>query len=77
VDFTDFPIAENTRTVPGLPFAILESVIHGLLALSNTTALTLCEINPHHARHETDQFAALIKMLVSTHSSQPPSPRSG
>lgn len=67
LDFTDFPIAENTRTVPGLPFAILETVISGLLALPNSTALTLCEINPDHTSDEADQFAALIRMLVNAY----------
>jgi arginase len=73
LDFTDFPIAENTRTVPGLPFTILESVVTGLMALPNSTALTVCEINPDHARDERTQFAALIRMLVAAYTSDPAS----
>jgi arginase len=73
LDFTDFPIAENTRTVPGLPFTILESVVTELMALPNSTALTVCEINPGHASDERAQFAALIRMLVASYTTSPSS----
>lgn len=71
LDFTDFPIAENTRTVLGLPFPVLESIVTELMALPNSVALTLCELNPGHARDERTQFAALIRMLVDAYTAQP------
>jgi arginase len=71
LDFTDFPIAENTRVVPGLPFRVLETVVIALLSLPNSAVLTLCEINPGHARDESEQFSALIRMLVRAHDTRP------
>lgn len=59
-----FPIAGNTRTVPGLPLAVLGRLLDGLCHLPNFVALTPCEVNPDHARNGQTQLASLIEMLA-------------
>lgn len=64
LDFADFPIAENDRVVPGLPFVVLEEVLAGLCALPSWSALTVCEVNPDRAVDEDGQFARLVAALT-------------
>lgn len=45
-----FPMPDTTRTVPGLPLAVLGRLLDGLCDLPRFAALTLCEVNPDHAR---------------------------
>lgn len=60
----DFPIADNTRHVAGLSVAVLSELLDGLCHLPNFAALTLCEVNPDHARDEAGQIADLTTMLA-------------
>lgn len=65
LDGAEFPIAENTRTGPGLPLAVLGEVLEGLCHLPNFAALTFSEVNPDHARDEERQMAGLIEVLAA------------
>ncbi len=65
LDGASFPIADNTRKVPGLSLSVLGELLDGLCHLPNFVALTLCEVNPNHARDEPAQFADLIKTLAT------------
>ncbi len=58
-----FPIAENTRTIPGLSLGVLGILLDRLCHLPNFTSLTLCEVTPANARDEQQQFAELVSML--------------
>jgi arginase len=49
LDYVDFPIAENTRRHEGLTFSQLVAALGELVAAPNWVALTICEVNPHHA----------------------------
>ena len=48
LDFLDFPIAEETRRYKGLRFEQLVASLGELVAASNWTTLTICEVNPDH-----------------------------
>ncbi len=48
LDYSDFPLAENTRRNTGLSFAQLTTVLRELVAAPNWVALTICEVNPDH-----------------------------
>jgi arginase len=61
--YTDFPIAENVRRVPGLTLAELEAALAILLLAPNWRALTITEVNPDHAPDEAITFARLNAML--------------
>ncbi len=61
----EFPIADNTRRVPGLTVPVLEELLDGLCHLPNFVALTLCEVNPDHAQDEAAQMADLITTLAT------------
>ena len=41
--------AENTRRNEGLTFPQLVAALGELVAAPNWVALTICEVNPHHA----------------------------
>jgi len=64
LDFTDFPIAENTRRCEGLTLDQLEATLGSLLKAPNWRALTLAEINPDHAPDEAASFGRFIAMLT-------------
>jgi arginase len=63
LDYAEFPIAHEVRDVPGLAFAQLADLLRSLRDLPNWTALTVCEINPDHAR-APEQFNQLAVMLA-------------
>jgi arginase len=48
LDYSDFPLAENTRRNTGLTFSQLVAVLRELVAAPNWVALTICEVNPDH-----------------------------
>jgi arginase len=48
LDFLDFPIAEETRRYRGLRFEQLVAALRELVAASNWSTLTICEVNPDH-----------------------------
>ena len=60
-----FPIADNTRKVPGLTLTVLSELLDGLCHLPNFAALTLCEVNPDNAEDEAAQMANLITTLAT------------
>lgn len=64
LNFVAFPIAENTRRDMGLTFEQLKAVLNVLLGAPNLRALTITEVNPHHAPDERETFAVLIAMIV-------------
>lgn len=64
LDGSLFPIADNTRTIAGLPLPVLGQLLGGLCRLPNFAALTICEVNPSHAKDEAAQFGALNEMLA-------------
>ncbi len=61
----EFPIADNTREVPGLTVSVLNELLDGLCHLPNFRGLTLCEVNPDHAQDEAAQIADLITTLTT------------
>lgn len=63
LDFTDFPIAENVRRVPGLTLAELQASLAILTSAPNWRALTVAEVNPDHAPDEETAFRRLIALL--------------
>ncbi len=63
LDFAAFPIAENTRRVPGLRLDTLAALLRGLCAVPSWRCLTISEINPDHADDEAAAFARLIEMI--------------
>lgn len=73
----DFPMADNTRDVPGLSLPVLTELLDGLCHLPNFAALTLCEVNPDHARDEAAQVADLISTLATALRPRDPFDRMG
>ena len=71
LDGATFPIADNTRTVPGLSLAVLSQPLDGLCQLPNFTALTVCEVNPDHARDEAEQMTTLITLIAEALVAEP------
>lgn len=65
LDGAAFPLADNDRTIPGLPLPALGGLLEALCHLPNFAALTLCEVNPDRAIDEDAQFAELISLLVA------------
>ena len=65
LDGAAFPLADNDRTIPGLPLPALGRLLEALCHLPNFAALTLCEVNPDRAIDEDAQFAELIALLVT------------
>lgn len=65
LDGARFPIADNTRQAPGLTLSSLTELLDGVCHLPNFVALTLCEVNPDHARDEAGQIAELIATLAT------------
>jgi arginase len=63
LDYTKFPIAHEVRTSPGLELDQLTDLLRTLCDLDNWSALTLTEVNPHHAPDEAESFGRLIAML--------------
>jgi arginase len=64
LDYGKFPIAENTGRRGGMELGSLTRLLSDLCALPNQRALTLTEINPHHAPDERHSFRQLIAMLA-------------
>lgn len=64
LDGAAFPLADNDRTIPGLPLFVLGQLLEALCHFPNFAALTLCEINPDRAIDEDAQFAQLIALLA-------------
>lgn len=65
LDGADFPIADNTRQVPGLSLPVLTELLDGLCHLPQFAALSLCEVNPDHAEDEAAQVSELIATLTT------------
>lgn len=65
LDGAAFPIADNTRTTPGLTLNQLGQLLDRLCHQPNFAALTICEINPRNARDEQEQFQDLITTLTT------------
>ncbi len=63
LDYSKFPIAENTDLRGGLELAQLTELLAVLCGLPNWRALTLCEVNPHHAPDERQSVGRLMEML--------------
>ena len=63
LDFAAFPIAENTRRVPGLQLETLAEILRGLCRLPNWRCLTVTEVNPAHADDEVTAFTRLVQVL--------------
>lgn len=75
LDYTAFPLAENTRRTRGLDFVGLVHVLHGLLAAPNLAAITVTEVNPDHADTEGDNLRALARELAAALAGAPTSAR--
>lgn len=65
LDYSRFPIAENTDRRGGLEMADLTALLTGLCRLPNWRALTISEINPGHAPDVADSMRHLIDMVVT------------
>lgn len=65
LDGASFPIADNTRRVPGLGLSALSQLLDRLCRLPNFAALTLCEVNPDRAHDLEAQMADLITSLAT------------
>ena len=66
LDFTQFPIAENTRRCAGLTLDELRALLTLALRLPNWRVLTVTEVNPDHAPDERRAFEVLSKILASS-----------
>jgi arginase len=64
LDYRAFPIAEEVREVPGLSFGRLAELTRGLRQMGQVRALTVCEVNPDHARHEA-QYSQLVELIAA------------
>jgi arginase len=62
LDHGDFPIAQEVRDTPVLTFEQLAVLLVGLRQIDRMRALTVCEINPDHAREDSqlDRLATLV-----------------
>lgn len=65
LDYSAFPIAENTGLRGGLRLDELGALLVGLCGLPSWGGLTLTEINPDHAPDERESFRQLIGTLVT------------
>lgn len=66
LDYSTFPLAENTRRTRGLDFGGLVHVLRGLLAAPNLAAVTVTEVNPDHADAAGDNLHALAGELAES-----------
>lgn len=66
LDFTHFPIAENTRRCAGLTLDELRNLLGLALGLPNWRVLTVTEVNPDHAPDEKNAFEVLSAILANS-----------
>jgi arginase len=71
LDFTDMPLAENTRRNVGLKFDQLVPALRVLLAAPNWAALTVCELNPHHGASDGSTLRMFVAALSETIAAAP------
>jgi arginase len=65
LDFTDMPLAENTRRHVGLKFDQLVAALEVLLGAPNCAALTVCEVNPDHGQTDGSTLRKFVGALSS------------
>jgi arginase len=63
VDFSDMPLAENTRRNVGLKFDQLVAALRVFLSAPNWTALTICELNPDHGLSDGSTLRTFVAAL--------------
>jgi arginase len=63
VDFVDAPLSENTGRNIGVPLDAALAALAELLSDERPQALTVTELNPHHASADPDAFARLCAGL--------------
>jgi arginase len=63
LDFTDMPLAENTRRNVGLKFDQLVAALEVFLCAPNCAALTVCEVNPDHGQLDGSTLAKFVGAL--------------
>jgi arginase len=63
LDYTDFPIAHEVRAAPGLTIDELHMLASRVRQIPQWAGLTLCEVNPDHARDVAGQFTRLVSLL--------------
>jgi arginase len=64
VDFVDAPLSENTGRNIGVPLAAALAALREVMADSRTQALTVTELNPHHASADPDALPRLCAGLA-------------
>jgi arginase len=64
LDYSDFPLAENTRRNTGLQFTQLVAVLRELVAAPNWVALTICEVNPDHGEEDGSTIRTFSEALA-------------
>lgn len=64
LDYVDFPIAENTRRNEGLSLSQLVAALREFVAAPNWAALTICEVNPHHAELDGSTLRRLSEAVA-------------
>ena len=67
IDFTDFPLSENTGRNQGLSFELAGRALASLLASELVAGLTITELNPDHAEreHSLELFARGVAGAVA------------
>lgn len=65
LDQRAFPIAENTRQRSGLGIDTLAALVAGFGRLPAFAALTVCEINPSHARDLPAQLGRVVDLVAT------------
>ena len=71
LDFTDMPLAENTRRAGGLRFDQLMQTLYSLLRAPNWAALTVCELNPDHGESDGSTLRTFAEALADAVAASP------
>lgn len=64
VDFVDAPLSENTGRNVGVPLDAALAALGAIMADERTQALTVTELNPHHASAEPDALPRMCAGLA-------------
>lgn len=65
ITFTDAPLSEHTGRRSGIPLNAALQALRELLADERVCALTVTELNPHHAGADAASLSTFIAGLVS------------
>ena len=71
INFTDAPLSENTGRTIGSPLAAALQALRTVMADARVCALTVAELNPHHAAADPAALATFVAGVVAAMAAAP------